>query len=182
MDTDSICKIPVRSIVAQRALCFLYCTSSFLADGLRVLDAWGFNYKTSGVWVKASGDVDLPSKVVSEIYAASVTYEDSPKKFAKALREAIKAHGQIKTTIGMGHYLRQAHELILVGSRGGMTAHDRSISSVFHAPRGEHSVKPDIVLDAVERLVPDGPYLEMFARRPRQGWVSWGNDPEVTTL
>jgi N6-adenosine-specific RNA methylase IME4 len=42
-------------------------------------------------------------------------------------------------------------------------------------PRAEHSRKPDAFLDIVEGLV-SGPYLEMFARRQRLGWDTWGNE------
>jgi N6-adenosine-specific RNA methylase IME4 len=36
-----------------------------------------------------------------------------------------------------------------------------------------HSVKPDAFLDLVESWCP-GPYAELFCRRPRFGWDSWG--------
>lgn len=39
----------------------------------------------------------------------------------------------------------------------------------------EHSRKPDEVYDLVESCSP-GPYLEMFARFGRPGWVQWGNE------
>lgn len=178
MDVDSICKIPVQSIVAERALCFIWTTSSFLAEGLRVLASWGFQYKASGVWVKAAPDLSVPPDAVAELYAAATTYADSPSKFAAELRRVVRDQARLKVQIGMGSYFRQAHELVLVGSRGGLTAEDRGVGSVIVAPRGEHSVKPDELLEAAERMAP-GPHLEMFARRPRPGWVSWGNDPEV---
>ena len=38
------------------------------------------------------------------------------------------------------------------------------------APVGEHSVKPDEVYRRIERLY-NGPYLELFARKPRKGWT-----------
>lgn len=41
--------------------------------------------------------------------------------------------------------------------------------------RGEHSAKPEAFLDIVESVSP-GPYLEMFARRQRLGWDTWGNE------
>ena len=41
-------------------------------------------------------------------------------------------------------------------------------------PRGKHSEKPEAFLDVVESVSP-GPYLEMFARRNRLGWDTWGN-------
>jgi N6-adenosine-specific RNA methylase IME4 len=42
------------------------------------------------------------------------------------------------------------------------------------APRS-HSTKPEAFLDLVEQVSP-GPYLEMFARRNRLGWDTWGNE------
>lgn len=42
-------------------------------------------------------------------------------------------------------------------------------------PRGLHSAKPEEFLDLVERVSP-GPYLELFARRQRIGWDTWGDE------
>lgn len=39
----------------------------------------------------------------------------------------------------------------------------------------DHSHKPDAFLDLVEQVSP-GPYLELFARRQRLGWDTWGNE------
>ncbi len=44
--------------------------------------------------------------------------------------------------------------------------------------RGRHSVKPQIFYDRVEQMSP-GPFVELFARRPREGWSVWGD--EVTS-
>jgi N6-adenosine-specific RNA methylase IME4 len=38
-----------------------------------------------------------------------------------------------------------------------------------------HSAKPEAFLDEVEKVSP-GPYLELFARRQRLGWDTWGNE------
>lgn len=40
-----------------------------------------------------------------------------------------------------------------------------------------HSAKPEPFFDVVEKVSP-GPYLELFARRKRPGWASWGNEIE----
>jgi len=45
----------------------------------------------------------------------------------------------------------------------------------FTWPRGSHSAKPEAFLDLVEQVSP-GPYLELFARRQRLGWDTWGNE------
>jgi N6-adenosine-specific RNA methylase IME4 len=42
-------------------------------------------------------------------------------------------------------------------------------------PRGAHSAKPEAFLDVVESVSP-GPYVELFARRDRLGWDTWGNE------
>jgi len=42
------------------------------------------------------------------------------------------------------------------------------------APRGEHSRKPDVFHEVIEKVSP-GPYVELFARRARPGWAVWGN-------
>jgi len=51
----------------------------------------------------------------------------------------------------------------------------RSDSRWYEWPRGRHSAKPEAFLDMVERISPP-PYLELFARRQRLGWATWGNE------
>jgi N6-adenosine-specific RNA methylase IME4 len=43
---------PIRDLAHANAALFLWCTSSNLAVALRVMEAWGFTFKTSAVWVK----------------------------------------------------------------------------------------------------------------------------------
>ena len=47
------------------------------------------------------------------------------------------------------------------------------------APSVGHSAKPDAFLDLVEQWCP-GPYVELFCRRPRLGWDSWGHGYELS--
>jgi len=75
---------------------------------------------------------------------------------------------------GMGHYVRGAHELVLVCRRGGARVRRRDVPSVLFAPRSRHSAKPEELQDIVEQLCP-GPRLELFARRLRPGWEAWGD-------
>jgi len=42
-------------------------------------------------------------------------------------------------------------------------------------PRGKHSAKPEAFLDIVESVSP-APRIELFARRNRLGWETWGNE------
>lgn len=54
MDTESICALPVSEISAPDAILFLWATTPMLKHGLAVMSAWGFEYRTSMVWVKPS--------------------------------------------------------------------------------------------------------------------------------
>ena len=79
---------------------------------------------------------------------------------------------------GTGYYYRMQHEDLLLGVRDKTPRHfvDRAISSVIHAPRGEHSAKPPQVHDMIERALGGrGPFLDVFGRRRVQGWKVIGN-------
>lgn len=52
MSTSAICNLPIESITEKNAVLFLWVTSPLLEDGLKVIDAWGFKYKTSFIWDK----------------------------------------------------------------------------------------------------------------------------------
>ena len=83
-----------------------------------------------------------------------------------------------KQKIGMGFWFRGQHELLLVGVKGEykspLTA-DR-VSSVYREARTQHSKKPDFYYDMIERMFPQGRYLELFARqRYNNKWAVWGN-------
>ena len=79
---------------------------------------------------------------------------------------------------GLGQYFRGQHELLLFGVRGrgyNVKTDDKTIGSWVHAPRGKHSQKPSEFYDLIEARS-QGPYLELFARSDRDGWISWGNE------
>lgn len=52
MSVDAICKLPVPPTVAENAHLHLWTTNAFLFDAQRVIEAWGFAYKSCFVWVK----------------------------------------------------------------------------------------------------------------------------------
>jgi N6-adenosine-specific RNA methylase IME4 len=78
---------------------------------------------------------------------------------------------------GVGFYFRNVTELILFGVRGAMRtlAAGRSQVNLLPTRKREHSRKPDEIYDIIEACSP-GPYLELFARFPREGWAQWGNE------
>lgn len=84
----------------------------------------------------------------------------------------------VKDKIGMGYYARQMHEMVLIGAVGGLELPDPSIrpNSVFYAPRTEHSEKPENIYELIEVMYPTYNKLEMFARKEREGWKTWGDE------
>ena len=80
---------------------------------------------------------------------------------------------------GSGYYVRGRHEFVFIATRGSFTPRDRHISpigSYFEAPVGEHSEKPTVLHNFIEQMYPNCSYVEMFARKERDGWTSWGNE------
>jgi len=85
----------------------------------------------------------------------------------------------VKDKIGMGYYFRQKHELLLVAVKGtGLELPDdnKKPESVFFADRTEHSEKPEIAYKLIEQMYPEYNKLEMFSRKERDGWDSWGDE------
>lgn len=66
-------------------------------------------------------------------------------------------------------------EFCIFARRGNLQHLRRQIGTCFQWSRGEHSAKPEAFQDMVEQVSP-GPYLELFARRTRLGWYTWGNE------
>jgi N6-adenosine-specific RNA methylase IME4 len=56
MTLDEIVALPVGDLAGPRSHLYLWVPNALLAEGLRVLDAWGFTYKTNLVWYKTRKD------------------------------------------------------------------------------------------------------------------------------
>lgn len=157
MKTRDICALPVREWMAPNAHCYLWVTNSFLEDGFEVLAAWGFRYITMITWFKSKdGNEDIEG--AGQCDAADADLQ-----------------------MGIGQYFRGCTESCLFGVRGVVPYRTKPDGkraqglTGFHAPRTEHSAKPEKFRRVVEVVSP-GPYLEMFARKPAPGWDVWGNE------
>lgn len=140
--TMSLCEImemPVREIAADRSHLYLWVPNALLREGLEVMAAWGFKYKSNLVWYKVRKDGGPDGR-------------------------------------GVGFYFRNVTEIILFGTRGQLRTDDagRRQVNLIATKKREHSRKPDELYDVIEQCS-FGPYLELFARTPRPGWVQWGN-------
>lgn len=52
MTVEEIMELPVAAVVAENAHIHLWTTNAFLFEAKRVLEAWGFEYRSCFVWVK----------------------------------------------------------------------------------------------------------------------------------
>ena len=77
---------------------------------------------------------------------------------------------------GCGYWVRSAAEFLLIASKGDIKPPKPSNrqDNVIHAKRGAHSQKPVEVYSMIEKMYPDLPKIELFARNERNGWQSWG--------
>jgi N6-adenosine-specific RNA methylase IME4 len=78
---------------------------------------------------------------------------------------------------GVGFYFRNVTELVLFGVRGYMRTlpPGRRQVNLLYSRKREHSRKPEELYKIIEACSP-GPYLELFARHGRAGWVAWGDE------
>ena len=132
---------------ADDAHMWMWVTNNFLKEGIALMEILGFRYVTNTVWVK----------VVKQLSMAELLLDWE------------------RTKQGQGQYQRNAHELLLFGTRGKAMVPPPKyrFNSVEFAPIGEHSAKPDLFAERIE-LVSPGPRLEMFARSRRKNWTTWG--------
>jgi N6-adenosine-specific RNA methylase IME4 len=86
---------------------------------------------------------------------------------------------------GLGHWVRNRHELLLIGRRGHLPAPVTIPGSVLqthqHNRHKRHSEKPSEVYALIEKMFPgaNARRLELFARgNPREGWAQWGAETE----
>lgn len=143
---------------------WMWATANFLDDALWLMKQLGAQYITNVVWVKEGSD---PTDA--------------------ALHDGL--------SLGLGQRFRLCHEHLLYGRIGRVPvpAPVNRLPSVIIAPRTRHSEKPVQSYELIERhdsfagLPGDGAAgapggnvrLEMFARRGRAGWDSWGNEAPI---
>src|SRR5436189_3207507 len=140
MTLDEIIALPVSQVTAPTAHLYLWCPNALLPEGLAVMKAWGFTYKSNIVWHKVRKDGGSDGR-------------------------------------GVGFYFRNVSELILFGVRGKNArtlAPGRRQVNLLATRKREHSRKPDEQYAIIESCSP-GPFLELFGRGTRPGWVTWGN-------
>ena len=137
-------ELPVGDKADDNSALFLWAIDPLLPQALKLMDAWGFRFKTVAFY------------------------------WAKLNKNAVcREFGERSFFTGLGYWTRANPEMCLLATRGSPKRISRSVRRLIIAPRREHSRKPDEVYERIESLL-EGPYLEMFARTTRRGWTAWG--------
>lgn len=151
MDIDAIKALPVNQFAAKDCCLFMWVTWPTIDQAFAVGNAWGFEYKTCAfLWAKLNRGMANRFTML----------DDDANWFC-----------------GLGFWTRANTEACLLFTRGNPHRVDNTVRQLISTPIQEHSRKPDEQYGRIERLV-SGPYLELFARRKRAGWYSWGNEIE----
>lgn len=146
MSVDEIAAVPVSDVAADDCVLFLWATWPTIRDAFRIIDAWGFGYKTAAFdWLKAD--------------VSTIDLFPDPKT----------------ADMKLGHWTRSNSEPCLLATRGKPRRLHADVRMGIIEKGRQHSRKPACVYQRIERLVA-GPYLELFARTTRPRWSSWGNE------
>jgi N6-adenosine-specific RNA methylase IME4 len=142
MTNEDLMALPVADLALAKSHLYLWVPNALVMEGLKVMEAWGFKYKTNIVWYK-------------------VRQDGGPDRR------------------GVGFYFRNVTEMVLFGVRGSLRTLQpaRSMPNIIVSRKREHSRKPSQLYDVIEQCSPE-PYLELFARAPRPGWVVWGDEAD----
>ena len=151
MNIADIKAMPVSAMAGKDAHLFLWTTGPCLRMAFDVIEAWGFRYSAIAfTWVKLKRSIN-------------------PAQLRIVPTQEADLH------VGLGLTTRKNAEFCLLGRRGNARREAKDVREIILSPVREHSRKPEEAQDRIERYC-EGPYLELFARRVRANWDSFGNE------
>ncbi len=168
MTLDEIAALPVSDLATENAHLYVWAVLPMMAEAYDVVRGWGFAPVTMLTWCKPGPGL-------------GGGYRGNTEHLIVARRGEAFYNPTCATCGGRARGSRKCGCAVPEWRyRGERTVYARQFAAVaegtwYAASRREHSAKPDLFLDLIERMEP-GPYLEMFARRNRLGWDTWGNE------
>lgn len=153
MTLDDICAMPVQSLADNTAHLYLWVPNALLPEGLKVMESWGFKYKSNIIWQKIRKDGGPDGRGVG-FYFRNVT---------EILLFGVK--GKNARTLAPGR------------SQVNYISGEEPDGDIIKTRKREHSRKPDEQYQVIESCS-NGPFLELFARGERPGWTVWGNQAD----
>lgn len=108
MPTKEVCSLPIRDICTDKAVCFMWATFPNLTEAIKVIEAWGFTYKTAAfVWVKKNKVSDslfwgmgAYTRANAEVCLLGISKKTKAKEIVKShavhqvIEEKIKRHSE----------------------------------------------------------------------------------------
>jgi N6-adenosine-specific RNA methylase IME4 len=163
MSVEDICTLRiegrhVNELAEPDAALFLWVTQPMLPEALRVIDAWGFEFKTVAfLWVK------MPAAWTADVQGSFL-------------------EPRLRPRLGLGYHTRSGSEQCWLATRGkGYERVTQGVEQVLHAPVRQHSRKPDEIAERIVALTGDVSRIELFARAARRGWDTWGDETKKFT-
>jgi len=152
MKEEEIKALPIKALADKDCTLFCWATSYFLDQTFRVIDAWGFTYKSMLVWDKCRQQMGVYNKANCEFLL-------------------IAGRGNSKPT-------RPCDRRLQYNLPWQVVKIDRGDAAANKAPGAlKHSQKPDWFAECyIDHFWPEGNRIELFARRARPGWDVWGNE------
>jgi|TARA_R100000084_G_C4642203_1_gene144463 N6-adenosine-specific RNA methylase IME4 len=148
MSLDELKALNIKDISAKNAALFLWITFPRLEQGLELMKAWGFKYKTLAFsWHKTTKS--------GKLFFGVGSYTKSNCEVC-----LLGTRGRVG--------IKEAPDKLVVKSH--------CVSSALNAPIQRHSKKPDIIRERIVELFGDVSRIELFARERFEGWDAWGNE------
>jgi len=152
MDNEKIEQLPIKEITAPDCVLFLWVTFPKIQEGLNVIKAWDFVYKTCAfVWVKTNKRKDIN-------------------------QNSFLPEERFDSFWGMGRWTRSNAEICLLAVKGKPQRKQADVHQIIYSPINNHSKKPVETYRKIESLMGDLPKIELFARQKTEGWDLWGNE------
>lgn len=98
MKTSEICLLPIKNIIKENSVLFLWVTSPLLEECFEVIKSWGFKYKASFVWDKVLHNMGHYNSVRHEflLICTKGSFTPQVKKLFNSVQriERTKKHSQ----------------------------------------------------------------------------------------
>lgn len=170
MSIEEIASLPVPELSTDTAHLYCWAVLPLMAEAYDVVRGWGFTPATLLTWCKAGPGLGGGFRGNTEhLIVARRGFPETTNP------TCARCGGRVRGSRKCGcpdpawrHKGKPVGELIRPFS-------DVAGGTWYEAPRGEHSAKPELFLDLAERMSPE-PRVELFARRDRLGWETWGDE------
>lgn len=149
--TNEICLLPIKNIADKNCVLFLWAVSPMLPDAMKVMESWGFKYKTiSFCWNKIGSDGawihNLGRWTMGNIELCLLGVKGHPKRITKNIKQLVIA-------------IRTKH------SKKPDIIRKRIVELMGDLPR-------------IELFARDNGIKDLFNYNKLDGWDCWGNEVE----